>query len=185
MNKTVATLFALSLFTASSASAQPGFAEPFPMLPPPGMMTSNGTLIPPHDRIVEVLTKVLGLTTKQQAAWKSLRAGAEKRVESPLTELKNLHQQIRAKLESDTADPADIGQLMIDAYATEKQIYAAANPVDDSFLAILTDAQRTKLDIFREIVEATLPFPLPGPWPSFPVFTRDHRPPHETKGESQ
>ncbi|MEW6366157.1 MAG: Spy/CpxP family protein refolding chaperone [Acidobacteriota bacterium] len=164
MKKPIAAIFAAIALAASMASAGPGFpGQPppggFPGIGPPGAPGGG-----PGDHMVELLTRVLSLTEKQQSAWKQIRTQTEKTIDPLATQLRGIHESIRTKLESGNAEPADVGQLMIDAHSIEAQIRSATDAGKESFAAILTEDQRAKLALFEEIMELMRPAPgLAGP----------------------
>ncbi len=168
MRKLTVVIFAATLFTASAASAGPGL----PGHPPPGgshvFAPPGAPGAGPGDRMVDVLTRVLNLTEKQQSTWKQIRTQTEKTIDPLATELRGIHESIRTKLESGNAEPAEIGQLMIDAHSIEVQIRAAEDAGRESFEAFLTEEQRAKLALFEEIMELMRPAPGLGSHPAPP-----------------
>ena len=165
MRKLIAVIFAATFLTASMASAGPGFAGyrppgAFPGMAPPGAPGGG----PGGDR-VDILTRLLALTEKQQSTWKQIRAQTEKTIDPLATQLRGIHESIRTKLESGNADPAEVGQLMIDAHSIEAQIRTAVDAGREAFEAILTEDQRAKLAVFEEIMELMRPAPGPAGHP--------------------
>jgi Spy/CpxP family protein refolding chaperone len=92
------------------------------------------------------LATALGLSDQQKAAARKLHEQTAARA-APLREQARLqHDEIEAMLESGSADPAELGQRLIEMHATHKKVEALHAQTFASFRAQLGAEQRGKLD---------------------------------------
>lgn len=92
------------------------------------------------------LATALGLSDQQKAAARKLHEQTAAR-SAPLREQARLqHDEIEAMLESGSADPAELGQRLIEMHATHKKLEALHAQTFTSFRAQLSAEQRGKLD---------------------------------------
>jgi periplasmic protein CpxP/Spy len=104
------------------------------------------------------LAKALGLTADQQAAAKKLHEDLATSAEPLVTQHHQQMQEIHTLLDSGNADPAEIGQKMIDAHATGQKLKALHDDFKAKFSALLTPDQLAKL----KQIEADHPDRHPG-----------------------
>lgn len=92
------------------------------------------------------LATALGLSDQQKAAARKLHEQTAAKA-GPLREQARLqHDEIEAMLESGSADPAELGQRLIEMHATHKKLEALHAQTFTSFRAQLSAEQRGKLD---------------------------------------
>ena len=92
------------------------------------------------------LATALGLSDQQKAAARKLHEQTAAKA-GPLREQARLqHDEIEAMLESGSADPAELGQRLIEMHATHKKLEALHAQTFASFRAQLGAEQRAKLD---------------------------------------
>ncbi len=92
------------------------------------------------------LATALGLSDQQKAAARKLHEQTAAKA-GPLREQARLqHDEIEAMLESGSADPAELGQRLIEMHATHKKLEALHAQTFTSFRAQLGAEQRGKLD---------------------------------------
>lgn len=92
------------------------------------------------------LATALGLSDQQKAAARRLHEQTAVKA-GPLREQARLqHDEIEAMLDSGSADPAELGQRLIEMHATHKKLEALHAQTFTSFRAQLGAEQRGKLD---------------------------------------
>jgi Spy/CpxP family protein refolding chaperone len=92
------------------------------------------------------LATALGLSDQQKAAARKLHEQTAAKA-GPLREQARLqHDEIEAMLESGSADPAELGQRLIEMHATHKKLEALHAQTFASLRAQLSAEQRGKLD---------------------------------------
>ncbi|MFY9826805.1 MAG: periplasmic heavy metal sensor [Thermoanaerobaculia bacterium] len=97
------------------------------------------------------LAKALNLTPDQQAAAKKLHDDMAAQAQPLMAQRRQQMQQIHSLLDSGSADAADVGQRMIDAHATQKQLKALHDDLKTKFTALLNPDQ---LEKFQQIQAA-------------------------------
>ena len=158
MNKTgIAALCSIVLlaFALIPGSAR---AQGHPGGPPPAGKGPGGSGPSP-----EAVATFLKLTEAQKAAVGQLHDALESRVDGLLDQQKANHDQLELALQGANPDAAAVGRLVIAGSAIRAQIKAAHDTFDAGFTALLTDEQRTRFGIFKEVLEALHPQEGPPP----------------------
>lgn len=121
---------AMALVTAAAAPAvaqMPGGMPPGP---------------PPSERI----GAALGLTEQQKASWDAARQNIMTASKPARDQARALHQELEALLNQANADPAAVGQKMIELHALRQQLRASHEAMENALAALLTPEQKAKLD---------------------------------------
>lgn len=87
----------------------------------------------------------LDLTEEQRDALKALHEELRAETEPVMKQHLQQMEEIHALLDAGNANPTEIGQKMIAAHATEKQLKALHEAHKERFSALLTEEQREKL----------------------------------------
>jgi len=154
MKRTLPILCAALLITGAALSAQAGS-------PPMGGDHGGGRMM--HhggfarggfgqgmpQEVVDHLTGELGLTTAQQASWKTLRDN-QKAALQPLFEAGRAKREAIHQGLDNNADAATLGQLLIDAHKIGGQIRASHDQYEKSFTALLNSDQVAKYQEIRQ-----------------------------------
>ncbi|HEX3554606.1 MAG TPA: periplasmic heavy metal sensor [Thermoanaerobaculia bacterium] len=90
------------------------------------------------------LAKALSLTADQQAAAQKLHQDLAANAQPLMAQHRQQMQEIHALLDGGNADPAEIGQKMIDAHATGQQLKALHDDFNTKFSALLNPDQLAK-----------------------------------------
>ncbi len=90
------------------------------------------------------LAKALSLTADQQAAAQKLHQSLAASAQPLMAQHRQQMQEIHALLDGGNADPAEIGQKMIDAHATGQQLKALHDDFNTKFSALLNPDQLAK-----------------------------------------
>jgi|GEM_PF-1749980 len=145
----LATTTMILMSGAAFAAAPPG--------PPPGP-PPNGPRggLPP-----EALAKFLKLTDSQKSSIDGLRATLDATVRPLAEQARAIHQKIDQALQSG-ADAGTIGQLVIQAHGIEQQIHTAHQNFEAAFTSLLSDEQKVRFAIYKEIQDLQRP-PEPPP----------------------
>jgi Spy/CpxP family protein refolding chaperone len=151
MKKITLFLCAVLLTVGAAVWAQPGHGWG------PGRMGAHGDPAAHAAERLARLTQVLSLTTAQQAAAKQLQDKLQTTVQPLFTEAREKHEAIREALDSNNADAAEIGQLMIDAHKIGGQMRAAHDEFEKAFTALLTPEQAAKFKALQDKREARGP----------------------------
>lgn len=117
----------------------------------PGMHGKHGG--GPHIRFEHAIGHMiekLDLTEDQKEASKKLHEDAKTRVHPLMEQHHQQMEEIHALLDAGTANATEIGEKMIAAHATRKQLEAAHDEIKASFVALLTAEQRAKLEELEE-----------------------------------
>ena len=126
MRKLTLTLVAIALLTTTALIAQPGQHRP------------GGEFPGRQFRIV----RALDLTEQQQEQWRTLREENRESLQPLSAELRYLHEQIQAELESESPNPTAIGELSIKAHALQSEIRTSHELLELALLDILSPEQR-------------------------------------------
>lgn len=105
-----------------------------------------------HERMVEHLSKALGLSDSQKASAQQLHEDTMKKVEPIFEQQRTLHEQVQTALENGS-DAATVGALVISSYKNRQTIKAAHEEAMKEFEALLTADQLTKFQSFKEMHE--------------------------------
>jgi len=136
-------IFTLISLIAVAAIAAPGGRRPQGQR---GPGSGPNELLPPPQ-----FTEFLGLTDAQVAQVEPLREKLRTTIEPLREQLRANQEQIRAAIDSGNA--AQAGALMVANRNLRDQMKAAHDAFAASFEAILTAAQKSKFDVYREINE--------------------------------
>ena len=105
-----------------------------------------------HEKMVEHLSKALGLSDAQKASAQQIHEETMKSVEPLFEQQRALHEQVETALENGS-DAATVGALVISSYKNRQAIKAAHEEAMKEFAALLTPEQLTKLHIFKGMHE--------------------------------
>ena len=105
-----------------------------------------------HERMVEHLSKALGLSDAQKASAQQIHEETMKSVEPLFEQQRALHEQVEAALENGS-DAATVGALVISSYKNRQAIKAAHEEAMKEFATLLTPEQLTKFQSFKEMHE--------------------------------
>lgn len=151
MKKTLLSTMASLLLLASAPLVAQG-------PPPPGGPGGQGGPGAPK----EAVATFLKLTDAQKAAAESLMISMKGTLDALDTELKANREAIDAALAASQPDAAAVGALVIAGRVLEANVKAVHDDLDAKFAALLTDEQKSRLAIFKEVLEALRP-PAGGP----------------------
>ena len=108
----------------------------------------------PHIRFehghMDQMAEKLGLTEDQKEAAKKIHEEARNRSEPLMEQHHEQMEEIHSLLDAGTANATEIGEKMIAAHATGKQLRAVHEETKASFAALLTSEQRAKLEEMEE-----------------------------------
>ena len=90
------------------------------------------------------LAKALSLTADQQAAVQKLHQDLAATAQPLMAQHRQQRQEIHALLDGGNADPAEIGQKMIDAHATGQKLKALHDDLNTKLGALLSPDQLAK-----------------------------------------
>ena len=96
------------------------------------------------------MAEKLDLTADQKEAGKKLHEEAMTRAEPLMEQHHQQMEEIHSLLDAGTATATEIGEKMIAAHATRKQLRAVHDETKASFAALLTAEQRAKLEEMDE-----------------------------------
>ena len=137
MKKTMAMVTILLMgagFMGTSLAAQRGGQGP--------RGSGRGMNIPSERR----LSRILDLTDEQNEKVNSLREAARASVQALREERRERQKQLKAALDMDTSDPLRVGELVLANRDGRKKMRALYESNRESFRAILTEEQLTKLE---------------------------------------
>jgi Spy/CpxP family protein refolding chaperone len=103
------------------------------------------------DKMAEHLATALNLTDAQKAQAKQIHEQLKAKMTPLLAQSRQQHQELKALLDGVNPDPTEIGRKTIAAHATQAQIKALHEDAMTRFSAILTPAQKTKLDQMHQM----------------------------------
>jgi Spy/CpxP family protein refolding chaperone len=103
------------------------------------------------DKMMEHLATALNLTDAQKAQAKQIHEQVNTKMTPLLAQSRQQHQELEALLNGVNPDPTEIGRKAIAAHATRAQIKAIHEDAMTRFSAILTPAQKTKLDQMHQM----------------------------------
>ena len=106
----------------------------------------------------------LGLTAEQEEQWKAAHKAHFEGLRPTFEKIRDLREQMKAELESDTADAAAVGGLMIQIHQLDGELEAGRGELDAALREILTDEQETKLDAFKAASPGRRGFGPGGGW---------------------
>jgi Spy/CpxP family protein refolding chaperone len=135
---TILATFAVAALLAAAAPA--AFAQP-----PGGHRDMRG---PGHDRGRD-LTEFLGLTEEQRAAWREARESHFEAQRPTFEKMRDLREQLRTELDSDSPDAATVGGYVISIHQLEADLESSRADLDGALREILTEEQKTKLDAWK------------------------------------
>ena len=113
-------------------------AQPAPDQPPPEAL----------------LKEVLQLTAAQLASIQQLAQTRQQSIQPLLQQIGTQQQALAAALEAGTPDPAAMGRILTAIHDLQRQVEQVQRNYADSFLNVLTDAQRTQVQQIRSIETA-------------------------------
>jgi Spy/CpxP family protein refolding chaperone len=117
---------------------------------PPGQAEHRGPdLLNPR-----FLARYLELTEEQREELKAILETHRDAVRPIQEEIRTLGQELRALLESESPDPANVGEIVLEIQALHQDVAAARQVLLDDIRASLTPEQQEKLDRILEILEA-------------------------------
>lgn len=151
MKKTLlSTMAALLLLAATPLVAQGP--------PPPGGPGGPGGPGASQEAIVTFLE----LTDAQKVAADALATSMKGTLDALDVELRANREAVDAALAAAQPEAAAVGALVIAGRALEAKVKAAHDDFDSKFAALLTGEQKSRLAIFKEVLEALRP-PAGGP----------------------
>jgi Spy/CpxP family protein refolding chaperone len=103
------------------------------------------------DKMAEHLATALDLTDAQKTQAKQIHEQLKAKMTPLLAQSRQQHQELKALLDGVNPDPTEIGRKTIAAHATQAQIKALHEDAMTRFSAILTPAQKTKLDQMHQM----------------------------------
>ncbi len=103
----------------------------------------------PAPRLIERLTEVLSLSDSQTASVETLVESHRNQVRALREEQRADREAIRALVEGENPDPAEVGRLVIATHAKRQQVKAARESFEASLSALLTPEQRTAFDAVK------------------------------------
>jgi peptidoglycan hydrolase CwlO-like protein len=101
-----------------------------------------------------VLKDVLQLTDPQITTLQQLEQTRQQAVEPLAKQIAATQQALYAALEAPSADPAEVGKLVVTVDTLQRQIAQHQHDFGNGFLAMLTDAQRSQVQQIRGIEAA-------------------------------
>jgi len=160
MKKTLlSTMAALLLLAAAPLVAQ---GPPPPAGPGgpggPGGPSGQGGPGAPKEAVVTFLK----LTDAQKAAAEELMTSMKGTLDALDVEIKANREAVDTEFAASQPDAATVGALVIAGRALEANVKVAHDDLDAKFAALLTDEQKSRLAIFKEVLEALRP-PAGGP----------------------
>jgi Spy/CpxP family protein refolding chaperone len=132
----------------------------------PGSAGSGGSAVPK-----EAIATFLALTDDQKGAADALTASMKATLDALDAEVKANREKVDAALAASQPDAASVGTLVIAGRALDAKVKAAHDDLDAKFAALLTDEQKSRLAIFKEVLDALRP-PAGGPQGAPPSGTR-------------
>lgn len=103
-----------------------------------------------HFRFMMPALEELDLTEEQKAASKQIHEETFAQVKPLMEQHMKQMDEVHSLLDADNADATAVGQRMIAAHATMKQIEALHDSARERFSALLTAEQRAKLEEFEK-----------------------------------
>ena len=134
--KRTLTLFLGAILLAGASAFAAGFESHGKTAADPAAMTQQHAA---H------LAKALSLTADQQAAVQKLHQDLAATAQPLIEQHRQQRQEIHALLDGGNADPAEIGQKMIDAHATGQKLKALHDDFNTKLGALLSPDQLAKL----------------------------------------
>jgi Spy/CpxP family protein refolding chaperone len=110
----------------------------------------------------EAVVTFLKLTEAQAAAADTLATALKGTLDALDVEIKANREAVDTALAAAQPDAAAVGALVIAGRALEANVKVAHDDFDTKFTALLTDEQKSRLAIFKEVLEALRP-PAGGP----------------------
>lgn len=107
----------------------------------------------PHMRFQHAIGHIvekLDLTADQKEAAKKLHEDARTRFEPLMEQHHQQMEEIHSLLEAGSASATELGEKMIAAHATRKQLEAVHDEIKTAFTALLTAEQKEKLEELEE-----------------------------------
>jgi Spy/CpxP family protein refolding chaperone len=102
-------------------------------------------IIPPSQPPYNQLVTFLNLTSAQLQSLEQIQQQKNQAVQSIYQQVSQKQTQLNTLLNSGTADPLQVGQLMIDIRTLQQQAQQASKPYRQPALAVLTPDQTNKL----------------------------------------
>jgi len=103
--------------------------------------------------MVDHIASVLNLTDAQKASAKQLHADLWAQAEPLMTKMRQQHEELKTLLDGANPDAAEIGQKVIAAHDTRKQLKALHEQFADKFSALLNADQKAKFQELRQRFE--------------------------------
>jgi len=147
--KILASAFAAALLIAAALvlhAQEPGFHHHMGM-------HAAGMSDEMMQRHLDFLAKALNLTADQKATAQKLHAELAAKAKPLMDQQHQQWEQLHTLLDSDNPDATEVGQQMIAAHATGRQLKALHEDFMTRFSAVLTPDQLTKFNQFKEMHE--------------------------------
>jgi hypothetical protein len=96
------------------------------------------------------LKAFLTLTDAQVQSLTQLRQQENTTIRAKSEEIRTKHEALRKLIESNTTDAAAVGRLMLDIEAARKSIHSEAERFQTQAVAVLNDAQKTRLKTLED-----------------------------------
>ncbi len=93
----------------------------------------------------------LDLNDEQIEAAQAIREGVRAEMEALRDETRTLREQLKALLDGDNPDAAEVGQLTIELHGLRQQTRANREAAESEFAALLTAEQLEKWENFKEL----------------------------------
>ena len=106
----------------------------------------------PAQRLRE-LANYLQLTPDQIATWKNIQEETNPKLQPLRDHARDLGQQLKAALSATSPDATTVGKLTIELHGVREQMRAIREDARTKRLAVLTDAQKTKLANLEELMK--------------------------------
>jgi Spy/CpxP family protein refolding chaperone len=108
---------------------------------------------PGTPRTPDELKAFLGLSDSQVQSLTQLRQQQNEALRTKSQDMRTKHEALRNLLNSNTADAAAVGRLMLDIEATRKSVRTEAERFRTQAVAVLNDAQKAKLKTLEDAVQ--------------------------------
>ena len=102
-------------------------------------------------RRMERMIGFLDLNEQQIEEWQALHEGQSEAAQGKREEMRALHTQIEELVGSDSANPATIGNLVLEAHALRGSQEAAREALHAELMAVLTPEQQGRFEAMKEL----------------------------------
>jgi Spy/CpxP family protein refolding chaperone len=141
---------ALAAVPATGSSAQPpGPGGPEEMGPRFGMGMEPG--MEPGSRPHQAMARALGLSDEQKAQLEKLRERQRPQHEALREKVRQNHDELRELLESGGADPAAVGEIVLEGHRIHELARALREAQQAALRSLLTPEQQVKLDVLEAL----------------------------------